>query len=376
MYDLRAGDAREAGRGVPRSVPHGFPAGTAETSPVGKEIYALDKANHPPEHDVGTASISPLSRHTDQLLNFGVYKLKRFNLVEHYDLSESIAKATDAYSKHQATGIDLFVSSNDLPSKLDRLVQGDNELQASKHIAKELSEFIRNFINAKLLLDGNINPEAFNVEFNSWEYSHIYQRLLAVKTVYLAECRDLEVYSVDQVSIYKTSNLVASASSRISSDLYNEIPNASLAEFDEAGKCLAFRLPTACGFHALRGLELMMSEYLAKFTTDANPKSWFDYIKELKKISDDAAATNKPSPKVIAMLDRMRVLDRNPLMHPQDRLDTAGADMLFNLSAITVSEMARDLGMKEPQGELPLIAADQNKDLPIGTLKIEDKSET
>lgn len=138
---------------------------------------------------------------------------------------------------------------------------------------------------------------------------------------------------------------------------------------------MAFRLPTACGFHALRGLELMMGEYLGKFKTEASPKSWFDYIKELKKISDDNTAVNKPSPKFIAMLDRMRVLDRNPLMHPQDRLDTAGADMLFNLSAITVSEMARDLGSKEPQGELPLIVADHSNDSSLETLKIEDKSQ-
>lgn len=122
--------------------------------------------------------------------------MKRFNLVEHYDLSESVARATEACSKHQSTGLDLFVATNDLPAKLDRLIEDDNELQASKHIAKELSDSFKKFVNAKLTVDGNISSETLNVEFNGWEYAHIHQKLLAIKTVYLAECRDLELYSV------------------------------------------------------------------------------------------------------------------------------------------------------------------------------------
>jgi hypothetical protein len=50
------------------------------------------------------------------------------------------------------------------------------------------------------------------------------------------------------------------------------------------------------------------------------------------------------------MLDRMRDLDRNPLMHPRDTLDVTQADMLFSLAAITVVEMARD--MEERQKEV------------------------
>jgi hypothetical protein len=206
------------------------------------------------------------------------------------------------------------------------------------------------FITSNFAMDKDFNAERFEREFHSWEYGNIKEKITAFRTVFLAECRDIEVYSVSQISIYKTSHLVSAASTRIASELRPRVPPEALAEFDEAGKCLAFDLPTACGFHALRGLELMMGRYLRTFDTKANPKSWFDYIKAFETLKG-AAEGNKPSAKVVAMIDRMRELDRNPLMHPRDKLDTAAADMLFNLATVTVSEMARDLAFHDPQQE-------------------------
>jgi hypothetical protein len=85
---------------------------------------------------------------------------------------------------------------------------------------------------------------------------------------------------------------------------------------DSAGKCLAFDLPTACGFHAVRGVELMILKYLKAFGTETRDlKTWFDYV---KAVSEAEADGRKPSKKVAQMLDRMRDLDRNPLMHPRD----------------------------------------------------------
>lgn len=64
------------------------------------------------------------------------------------------------------------------------------------------------------------------------------------------------------------------------------------------------------------------------------------------------------------MLDRMKSLDRNPLMHPRDELDNSGADQLFSLATITVAEMIRDMRtIKGPTG-VALIAASAGAELP------------
>ena len=55
------------------------------------------------------------------------------------------------------------------------------------------------------------------------------------------------------------------------------------------------------------------------------------------------------------MIDRMRELDRNPLMHPSDTLDEMSADGLFKLGIITITELAKDMRDMAGQKELKLI---------------------
>jgi len=195
-------------------------------------------------------------------------------------------------------------------------------------------------------MDGSpaaLNTESFEKEFPSWNFNNISGKLSAFKSVFEAECRDVDVYSVGQIGIYRTSKLVSDGAGVIPDDICALIPSEALSEFNNAGKCLAFDLPTACGFHSLRGLELVMGEYLSTFGLDPKKmKSWNDYIKAAEKLISSDGSGDKPSAKVAAMLDRMRELERNPLMHPRDTLDAIGANMLFNLSAITVVEMVRD----------------------------------
>src|SRR5690606_27839346 len=83
--------------------------------------------------------------------------------------------------------------------------------------------------------------------------------------------------------------------------------------------------------------------------------SWNDYVKAAKALAE-GDGDKKPSPKVASMIDRMRELDRNPLMHPRDTLDEEGADMLFRLATITVYEIVKDMkangrSMAEPDNE-------------------------
>jgi hypothetical protein len=55
------------------------------------------------------------------------------------------------------------------------------------------------------------------------------------------------------------------------------------------------------------------------------------------------------------MIDRMRELDRNPLMHPSDTLDEMAADSLFKLGVITITELAKDMRDMAGQSEMKLV---------------------
>ena len=80
-------------------------------------------------------------------------------------------------------------------------------------------------------------------------------------------------------------------------------------------------------------------------------KSWNDYVSALEDLEKSAQASGSalPSPKVRARLTDLKNLDRNPLMHPRESLDAMGADRLFDLGKITITEMAEDLRSLGPQ---------------------------
>ena len=83
--------------------------------------------------------------------------------------------------------------------------------------------------------DGAYDTERFEADYYGWQYGAVNNKLTDFRTAFLAECRDIEVYSVNQVSIYRTSHLVTSASSRIPEDLRQRVPaNALRARFIRA----------------------------------------------------------------------------------------------------------------------------------------------
>lgn len=280
----------------------------------------------------------------------GCSRVKRVNLLEYFELAEALHGARRALIADKLRGGSVWVHTSDLPEKLKSFIRDDNGFTTSKRSATELCTTIETWI-AENLMDGNspkaFSTEKFDVEFSSWQMGGMSNKIDAFRSVFAAECADVDVYTVGQVSIYKTSALVSDGAGIIPSDIQPDMPVETLIEFNSAGRCLAFDLPTACGFHALRGLELVMDDYLKFFGVTAKMRSWNDYIKALDKLIEKPKGNAKPAAKVTAMLDRMRELERNPLMHPRDTLDAVQADMLFKLCAITVIEIAKDMKAKK-----------------------------
>lgn len=98
------------------------------------------------------------------------------------------------------------------------------------------------------------------------------------------------------------------------------------SEIDTAGTCLAFELPTSCGFHLLRAVEIGLKGYLHAKTgslpAKMNQRNWGEYIRLLEQAHANAD-----------LIDVLKVLKtkRNPLMHPQDNLTVMEAVSLLCL---------------------------------------------
>jgi hypothetical protein len=150
-------------------------------------------------------------------------------------------------------------------------------------------------------------PEPNDPPISGWRWSHMRVALDSFETVFREEMRDTATYFVPRRGIYHTPALVDSADETFPKDLLQFIPQKARDDWKAAGRCLAFNLLSASGFHTARAVEATLESYYQLFSGKAGEtlRSWYDYKEELDKI-----IAKKPTPcpqaKTLAELDQMR----------------------------------------------------------------------
>jgi hypothetical protein len=84
-------------------------------------------------------------------------------------------------------------------------------------------------------------------------------------------------------------------------------------DVSQAGKALAYGLPTAVGFHLFRATESVLRRYHSHVTGGKAPpkiRSIVIYVRSIR-------AANCGDEKILTTLDQMAKLHRNPLIHPK-----------------------------------------------------------
>jgi hypothetical protein len=81
------------------------------------------------------------------------------------------------------------------------------------------------------------------------------------QTVLSAELSSLDTYYLTQQGIYKTSDLVDKAEMAFGDGTRKVIGDDAKKDFRQGGRCLAFELPTASGFHTIRAVEAVLRKY-------------------------------------------------------------------------------------------------------------------
>ena len=130
------------------------------------------------------------------------------------------------------------------------------------------------------------------------------------------------VFRVTQLGMYDTVSLIEQAEMDYPESVRRKLRKEVVTEVRECGKCLAFGVGTAAGFHALRAIELVMLDYWI-VVCDPSPKpvrldNWGACIKALREKADP----DKPKPeladvaKVVAILRQLKDDDRSQRTAP------------------------------------------------------------
>jgi hypothetical protein len=158
------------------------------------------------------------------------------------------------------------------------------------------------------------------------------------------------IYFVAPRGVWATRRLISEAA-RVYEGYDHRVPADALADTNQAGRCLAFNLPTAAGFHIARAVEAVIRRYMEVFKCPPQRESqrnWGKYIEALEKT--DASV------KVTQHLKQLKDLHRNPMIHPEVTLTMVEASGLWALATSAIQAMVVDM---EPHQSNPdaLIAA-------------------
>ena len=156
-----------------------------------------------------------------------------------------------------------------------------------------------------------------------------------LETTVRAEAATLNAYVLTEQRL-DGRRLVDRPESFLGNKTFNKLPFVAQYDIKEAGKCIAFEVPTAGAFHLLRATEDTLRAYYAHFVKRGrkpNPM-WNEMVNALK------AKPRKPKPNraLLDHLDNIRNNFRNPTDHPEM---IYGIDEVQNLFALVVDVLDR-----------------------------------
>jgi hypothetical protein len=169
--------------------------------------------------------------------------------------------------------------------------------------------------------------------------------------VFRFDMEDRHVYLATGIGAYSIPKLIENADSHLSVLAQKSISYETRSDFFFAGKCLAFDLYTASGFHALRSVEDMARTYHKAITGCAEPTTQNlgplinDLRTELEK-EEGTKVSESPLGLIITLLARINKAFRSPIMHPEMTLGYNSAKFVFDLAALVISDMVEDLGRR------------------------------
>lgn len=176
----------------------------------------------------------------------------------------------------------------------------------------------------------------------SWlEAYNIRDGVRKFETVLAADLESLSIYFVSPKLGYDTRILIEDAGKLLPSGL-DAVPASTAQEYLDVGKCIAFDIPTAAGFHIIRATESVIRKYYEIIVgTPPKPKlrNWGVYIRNLEKAGADK--------KITGFLDHIREQYRNPVLHPEVNLTSDEAQILLGVCTSAIVMIAAAISKLE-----------------------------
>lgn len=205
----------------------------------------------------------------------------------------------------------------------------------SQKAAGKLLDVLTGFLTAQPSDANRVLTQMEMVEIIRWrdEFEEQFER----------ENQNIDVFTVLPKGIYNTRLLIEKPEEKFPADVRRVFTDQIVYDLKQAGRCLAFEIPTACALHICRATESMILLYyqaVAGKPWAFTQRDWGAYTRELDKLQADKRITNR--------LNEIRQLERNPYTHPEINVEPDKAAIVFELCTGVVHLMAEAVGKQNP----------------------------
>lgn len=194
----------------------------------------------------------------------------------------------------------------------------------------------------------------WKIEIPSWKIGMLKKSFADFEAVLIAELQTSDLYYVMPKSGFDVGKLTESGEKFFHDDLALKVPEA-LSDIRAAMRCIAFELPTAAGFHLHRANEAVLRRYWDSVASGASKPTQKNMGVYLKKLEEGGFGKKE----VIEHLKSIKDFHRNPLMHPDQSLDSV--DQAIDLWCAIRCSIGYMLNEIEP-----IIVSSDGSNLPVG----------
>jgi hypothetical protein len=179
-----------------------------------------------------------------------------------------------------------------------------------------------------------------NEEVGWWESWQVRSQSNAFETVFSAELQWGQLYLVEPKGGFDLIQLTENGTAIFPSMLIQRAPEAA-QDAKDAARCIAFALPTAAAFHLHRLHELVLRRFYTTVTKGAphpekrNIESYIGALKNYGYASKESPKRDEEK-KVLSALAGLKNFHRNPVVHPDDRLDDVEEAIALHGNIVTV----------------------------------------
>lgn len=226
------------------------------------------------------------------------------------------------------------------------------KVEESRPLAEELQKTLERItvLPARIAKHGIVFPTGKII--NEREASAITRLVKAFEAVFCSEMPKKGIFYVTAKRAYSTELLLNSAEKVLDGKDLDYLVEETKYDIRGAGSCLLFDQFTASGFHAARAIEGIARRYYELVTGQRATEDGTEHGRPLNLWGLIAQLTRRlntitPKPElgslIISLLDGMRIIYRNPIMHPEVELKETDAARLFNLMIDAISHIIADI---------------------------------